>query len=127
MEIFQQILELDDDDETHEFSFGMVEAYFDQAVKTFEEMEKAIVKKDCDTLSSKGHFLKGSSATLGITKVREACESIQNYGSLWDDKTGKALTADVALPKIEAVLEEAKISYGEAELWLKNWYLDARG
>jgi len=127
MEIFQQILELDDDDETHEFSFGMVEAYFDQAVKTFEEMEKAIAKKDCDTLSSKGHFLKGSSATLGITKVREACESIQNYGSLWDDKTGKALTADVALPKIEAVLEEAKISYGEAELWLKNWYSDARG
>jgi hypothetical protein len=59
--------------------------------------------------------------------VREACESIQNYGSLWDDKTGKALTADVALPKIEAVLEEAKISYGEAELWLKNWYSDARG
>jgi osomolarity two-component system phosphorelay intermediate protein YPD1 len=42
MEIFQQILELDDDDETHEFSFGMVEAYFDQAVKTFEEMEKAM-------------------------------------------------------------------------------------
>jgi osomolarity two-component system phosphorelay intermediate protein YPD1 len=37
-------------------------------------------KKDLEELSSLGHFLKGSSATLGLVKVRDACEAIQRYG-----------------------------------------------
>jgi len=43
MEIFNQILELDDeDDETHEFSWSMVRAYFEQAEKTFRDMDDAL-------------------------------------------------------------------------------------
>jgi len=41
-------------------------------------------KKDGDylkTLSELGHFLKGSSATLGLTKVKDSCEKIQHYGA----------------------------------------------
>jgi hypothetical protein len=37
-------------------------------------------KSDLSQLHSLGHFLKGSSATLGLIKVRDSCEMIQNYG-----------------------------------------------
>ena len=81
---------------------------------------------DCTKLSSLGHFLKGSSATLGVTKVQDSCESIQHYGDLRDNKTGKVLTPDVALSKISASLKEAKEEYKVAEIWLKKWYSDAK-
>lgn len=83
-------------------------------------------KKDCKQLSSLGHFLKGSSATLGVTKVQNSCESIQHYGDLRDNKTGKVIPSEVALSRISAALEDAKEQYKEAEIWLKNWYMKAK-
>jgi len=126
METFQQILDLDEDGESYDFAWEMASAYMDQAETTFEEMKGAIAKKDCKQLSSLGHFLKGSSATLGVTKVQNSCESIQHYGDLRDNKTGKGLTSEVALSKISAALKEAEEQYKEAEIWLKKWYLDAK-
>jgi osomolarity two-component system phosphorelay intermediate protein YPD1 len=41
-ETFFQILDLDDDDETHEFSWSMVLAYFEQAEETFRDMDDAV-------------------------------------------------------------------------------------
>lgn len=41
METFYQILDLDEED-TREFSAGMVWAYFEQAGSTFVEMEEAL-------------------------------------------------------------------------------------
>jgi osomolarity two-component system, phosphorelay intermediate protein YPD1 len=38
--VFEQILELDDNDDV--FSKGMVDAYFDQAEKTFNNMDDAL-------------------------------------------------------------------------------------
>ena len=32
-------------------------------------------------MSEKGHFLKGSSAAIGLIKVKEWCEEIQNLGA----------------------------------------------
>jgi len=80
--------------------------------------------KDLKTLSSLGHFLKGSSATLGITRVQSSCESIQHYGNLRDDKTGKVIPPDVALSRISISLKEAKEEYREAEVWLRKWHSD---
>ena len=42
METFSQILELDEDEETHDFSRPMVWEYFEQAEKTFREMDDAV-------------------------------------------------------------------------------------
>ncbi|KAF9648793.1 histidine phosphotransferase [Thelephora ganbajun] len=126
METFEQILELDEDSESYDFAWEMASAYMDQAETTFEEMEEAIAKGECKKLSSLGHFLKGSSATLGVTKVQNSCELIQHYGDLRDIKTGKILTSDVALSKISAVLKEAKEQYKEAEIWLRKWYSEAK-
>lgn len=42
MDTFSQILELDEDEETHDFSRPMVWDYFEQAEKTFREMDDAV-------------------------------------------------------------------------------------
>ena len=80
---------------------------------------------DCKKLSSLGHFLKGSSATLGVKKVRDSCELIQHYGALRDEEAKTNLTPDVALTKISTALKEAKEGYKEAETWLRAWYANA--
>jgi len=88
---FEQILEMDDDDD-REFSKSIVFGFFEQAEQTFTKMDDALYVggtsdtlyiseadyilsinrevRDLSTLSSLGHFLKGSSATLGLTKVK---------------------------------------------------------
>ncbi|KIP02193.1 hypothetical protein PHLGIDRAFT_79483, partial [Phlebiopsis gigantea 11061_1 CR5-6] len=121
METFEQILELDEDD-THDFSSGMAWQYFSQAQVTFKEMDEALEKTDLTQLSHLGHFLKGSSAALGVNKVRTVCEKIQHYGLLWDDDTHKDLSRQEALDKITPLLPVGKKGYAEAETWLKSWF-----
>ncbi|KAF8073728.1 histidine-phosphotransfer domain HPT domain-containing protein [Lyophyllum atratum] len=121
METFRQILELDDD-ATHDFSKGMAWAFFTQAEQTFKDMDKALTDKDLTKLSSLGHFLKGSSAALGLSKVQASCELIQHYGQRRDEEAGMDVTAAVALDKIGTLLSQVNDEYTVAENWLKDWY-----
>ncbi|KAI0770451.1 histidine phosphotransferase, partial [Fomes fomentarius] len=121
LETFNQILDLDEDD-THDFSLGMAEAYFSQASTTFTDMEDAFAAKDLPKLSSLGHFLKGSSAALGVSAVQATCEHIQHYGALRDEANGKDLTSADALAKIAPLLKRVKREYAIAERWLQQWY-----
>ncbi|OCB84065.1 NAD-binding protein [Sanghuangporus baumii] len=123
MDTFRQILDLDED-ETHEFSAGMAYAYFDQAATTFTEMESALAVKDLAKLSSLGHFLKGSSAALGVAKVQASCERMQHYGQRRDEEASADLTPEEALGKIDRLLVQVKREYNDAEKWLRNWYKD---
>ncbi|EJD48480.1 histidine-phosphotransfer domain, HPT domain-containing protein [Auricularia subglabra TFB-10046 SS5] len=120
MDTFQQLLELEEDD-TYEFSIGMTQAYFSQAETTFKDMDKALAAKDLKKLSELGHFLKGSSAALGVQKVQESCEKMQNYGKLHDGHDHK-LTESDALDRITTILGRVKTEYSEAEKYLNNWY-----
>jgi len=123
MDIFSQILELDEpDDETYEFSVEMVKAYFAQAQTTLGNMDSALDSKDLSKLSQLGHFLKGSSAALGVHKVVHSCERIQHLGALRDVDNDEDVASDVALDKITDILGTAKVEYGEAQTWLKDWY-----
>lgn len=137
---FEQILEMDDDDD-RDFSKGIVYGFFDQAESTFDKMGKALCvlspssllfpnplivsrdEKKLQELSSLGHFLKGSSATLGLSKVKEACEKIQHYGA-GKDETGTVAEPDqsASLKNIEATLKEAKEDYSEVETFLRRFY-----
>ncbi|KAL4891061.1 signal transduction histidine kinase [Aspergillus ambiguus] len=119
---FDQILEMDDDDD-REFSQGIVFGFFEQAETTFDKMENALDKKNLGELSSLGHFLKGSSATLGLTKVKEACEKIQHFGAQ-KDETGTTDEPDdsVSLKNIEKTLGQAKEDYREVEKFLRKYY-----
>ncbi|CDO74567.1 hypothetical protein BN946_scf184771.g3 [Trametes cinnabarina] len=121
LDTFNQILDLDEDD-THDFSLGMTEAYFTQASTTFVDMDNAFKNKDLAKLSSLGHFLKGSSAALGVSAVQATCEHIQHYGALRDEENGVDLTEEAALAKIGPLLKRVKREYEVAEKWLKDWY-----
>lgn len=79
--------------------------------------------KELSDLSSLGHFLKGSSATLGLSKVKEACEKIQHYGA-GKDETGTADEPDEAtsLKNIEKTLDQVKKDYKEVEMFLRRFY-----
>lgn len=78
---------------------------------------------DLATLSSLGHFLKGSSATLGLTKVKDSCEKIQHYGQK-KDEAGTADEPDEkkCLARIKETLASVKEEYDEVEKVLKKFY-----
>jgi len=119
---FEQILEMDDDRE-REFSRSIVYGFFDQAESTFLKMEHAISSHDLNELSQLGHFLKGSSATLGLTKIKDACEKIQHYGAR-KDVSGIIDEPDEArsLANIKKTLVEVKEAYNEVVRFLKPYY-----
>jgi len=119
---FEQILEMDDD-EDRDFSKSIVFDFFTQAENTFKEMDEAIEKKDFATLSSLGHYLKGSSATLGLTKVKDSCEKIQHLGA-HKDETGDNEGYDDAetLTKIKVNVNVAQKEYKVAEKLLRRFF-----
>lgn len=82
--------------------------------------------KDLQALSDRGHFLKGSSATLGFTKIKDECEKIQNYGRK-KDETGTIDEPDTerCLRLIDESLTEAKKAYKVVEGLMKRYYGEA--
>ncbi|CAL3972821.1 hypothetical protein PZA11_004166 [Diplocarpon coronariae] len=120
---FEQILEMDDDEDDRDFSRSIVFGFFEQAEQTFEKMETALEEKDLAQLSSLGHFLKGSSATLGLTKVKDSCEKIQHYGQKKDEEgTTDEPDEQKCLERIKKTLVTVKEEYEEIEKVLKKFY-----
>ncbi|KAK7518763.1 signal transduction histidine kinase [Phyllosticta citriasiana] len=122
---FEQILEMDDDEEEREFSKSIVFDFFQQADSTFEKMESSLEKKDLAQLSQLGHFLKGSSATLGLTKVKDSCEKIQHFGA-HKDETGTHSEPDdkVCLERLTKTIAQAKQEFKDVEKVLRKFYHD---
>lgn len=196
---FEQILEMDDDEDEREFSRSIVYGFFEQAEATFRKMEMLLwvsskphlflfslsrqqifdhpfeapweesisrggnssnfalshhfqdfphtslpfphsnkqeayrsnhsslrphrQKGDLAQLSAEGHFLKGSSATLGLNKVKDSCEKIQHYGQ-HKDETGTNEEPDDAkcLGRIKKTLDVVKVEYAEVEKVLRRFY-----
>ena len=77
-------------------------------------------KKDLQKLAADGHFLKGSSATLGLTKVQECCEKIQHYGNgkneAGDPDAHSSDTERLANIKKEVALARREYAIVEAKL-----------
>ncbi|KAI8089654.1 signal transduction histidine kinase [Halteromyces radiatus] len=121
MNTFDQLLDMDDDDD-HEFSYSIVLDYFRQAEATFEDMDAALDKENLRELSRLGHFLKGSSAAIGLKKVKATCEKIQNIGNCKDETGSSELNEGDALVQISPLLPQVKAEYSEAEEYLKNFY-----
>ncbi|KAH7075357.1 signal transduction histidine kinase [Paraphoma chrysanthemicola] len=124
---FEQILEMDEDEVDREFSKSIVFDFFGQADSTFAKMDSTLEKKEDEylkTLSELGHFLKGSSATLGLTKVKDSCEKIQHYGSLKDDAGTKDITEKEAQDKLKTIIAQAKEEFTEVKGVLKEFYKD---
>lgn len=121
--IFSQILEMDEDEDEHDFSSGIILNYFEQAETTFDQIQTALEQKNLSELSSLGHFLKGSSAALGLTKVQNSCEKIQHYGA----KKDEAGTVDVpdealCLQRIQEAFTTVKSDYTSTQHWLRSYF-----
>lgn len=121
---FSQILDMDED-EDKDFSKSIVFGFLDQAETTFEKMESERQAKNLDELSKLGHFLKGSSATLGFTKVKDECEKIQHFGHHKDATGENDETDDEKLLKlIGTSIEEAKTAYETVKLLMTQYYAE---
>ncbi|KAI0047169.1 histidine-phosphotransfer domain, HPT domain-containing protein, partial [Auriscalpium vulgare] len=107
-----------------DFSRSTVQEYFTQAVATFVKMQDALTEEKLKKLSELGHFLKGSSAALGVARVQESCELIQHYGHLRDEERPVDLSRAQALAYIAATLARVCVEYADAERWLRDWYAD---
>lgn len=77
---------------------------------------------DLPKLSSLGHFLKGSSAALGIVKVQASCEKMQHYGNCRDEEAGETLSEEEALRRIKGLLADCMTDYEVAKGWMKKLY-----
>lgn len=79
--------------------------------------------KDLPTLSSLGHFLKGSSATLGLSKVRDSCEKIQHFGARKEADGNPGHGSDAHyLDLVQRTVEQVKGEYKRVEAKLKAFY-----
>jgi HPt (histidine-containing phosphotransfer) domain-containing protein len=81
-------------------------------------------RKDLAELSSLGHFLKGSSAALGLSKVKTSCENIQHFGQLREG--GVIITEAEAIGKITKSIARAREEYADAKTWLEQFYVSYR-
>jgi osomolarity two-component system phosphorelay intermediate protein YPD1 len=78
--IFNELVLMDEDEPG--FSKSLIQTFIEQATQTFKDIEQELSETppDLTKLSQYGHFLKGSAASLGLFKIQEQCERIQNYG-----------------------------------------------
>lgn len=118
---FGQILEMDEPGD-HDFSFSIVFGFFEQAEETFASMDMALGESDLEKLSQLGHFLKGSSATLGLVKVRDGCEKIQRYGKNENVDGSPEPDSDLCLKRITEALKVVKADYTDVEKTLRKYY-----
>lgn len=140
MEVFGQILELDDGD-SQEFSRDMVREYIEQAQATIKLMDESLcagpflqnntyishalsAKHELTQLGKHGHFLKGSSAALGVVQVQEICEKIQHLGNRIDpDKEPDVkMSAEDAFARIKPLLARLKEEHSVAAKCLKKFF-----
>ncbi len=68
--------------------------------------------------------MKGSSATLGLTKVKDSCEKIQNFGLLKDEAGLHDLKEEEARKLLAATIEQSKEEFVEVKAVLKKFYKD---
>ena len=77
-------------------------------------------KKDLPELSKLGHFLKGSSAAIGVVKVKNICENIQNWGVCKEGDGKGEIKEDKALELIITGIADSRKDFAEAETVLKK-------
>ncbi|KAJ1342616.1 hypothetical protein BSLG_002714 [Batrachochytrium salamandrivorans] len=140
-----QLLELDEDDIHREFSRGLLSNYFSQAQQTIASIRASMETHDLETVSRLGHFLKGSSAAIGLRMIRSTCgnfyeglveldslhylttnpfillERIQLLGSL---KTGDGDSIDKvqAMASIVVLLGQVDQELNQAKEYLQQLY-----
>ncbi|EDO17994.1 hypothetical protein Kpol_1054p41 [Vanderwaltozyma polyspora DSM 70294] len=122
--ILNEIISMDEDDP--DFSRMLIMQYIDQAQTTFDKMQNELeTTKDLSALNSLGHFLKGSSATLGLQRIAWICEKIQNLGKKQSNEVIPAIDGSndkVYLEMISKALDQARVEFKLARKELSDYY-----
>lgn len=66
--------------------------------------------------------MKGSSATLGLTKVRDGCEKIQRYGKHENVDGTPEPSDERCLERISEALKSVKTDFSVVEKALRSFY-----
>jgi len=77
--VMNQLLEFDED---YEFIQGLVQDFFNQFEDQEKKMQQYLAQRQLVHVSESAHYLKGSSAALGMSRVKEVCEAIQKLCKL---------------------------------------------
>ncbi|CCE66152.1 hypothetical protein TPHA_0O01850 [Tetrapisispora phaffii CBS 4417] len=121
--ILNEIISMDEDDP--EFSKMLIRQYIEQVTTTFNDIGNELdTTKDLNKLNSLGHFLKGSSATLGLQRIAWVCERIQNLGKKRSAGLDEGTVKDdqYYLDLIREALKEAKVEFILAKKELHDYY-----
>lgn len=78
--------------------------------------------QDLGELSKLGHFLKGSSATLGFSLIRDSCQVIQQYGSHLNVDGSLEASDAVCLGKIREALSDVKVHTADLKEMMKGFF-----
>ena len=79
-------------------------------------------KKDLEQLSQLGHFLKGSSATLGLNLIRNSCEKIQHLGHGKDETGTNDMKDEQCLSAIKTEVGKLREEYKRVDAALRKFY-----
>ncbi|ANZ75309.1 BA75_01893T0 [Komagataella pastoris] len=133
LNIFTELLVMDEDEE--DFSQGLITTFVEQATAIFQQIEEALANptktdQDLVNLGNLGHYLKGSAAALGLSKIQYECEKIQNFGAKTplDGIGPKSLTGtpeeinESWCQCIQDSLENAKEYFGQTRKVLAQYY-----
>ncbi|CCK70548.1 Ypd1p KNAG_0E02890 [Huiozyma naganishii CBS 8797] len=106
--ILNEIISMDEDDP--EFSRGLITQFIDQAENTFHDMDVHLHGDgDLKELDNLGHFLKGSSAALGLQRIAWVCERIQNLGRKLEQEFPSRETLLDSLPASAGVQPQDRV------------------
>ncbi|KAF7980873.1 hypothetical protein HWV62_36547 [Athelia sp. TMB] len=122
MDIFAQILELDDD-AAHECSRALVAAFFEQAREAHRDMLRAYAANAPAEVAALGHFLKGSASALGVQRLGATCQDIEHHGQLAAAAASPASSGE-AMARIGRLLGRVEGECVAAERWLGRWYAE---
>jgi osomolarity two-component system, phosphorelay intermediate protein YPD1 len=77
-EAINQLIEMDEDD-NHDFSKEILQEFFAQLNNKVPEFDRLLQERNYTDAGKLGHYLKGSSAGVGASKIRDICDHIQHY------------------------------------------------
>ncbi|CAH7688825.1 signal transduction histidine kinase [Phakopsora pachyrhizi] len=78
-DVFMQLVDMEDENSDGKFKFtrGLIDLYFEDSEDTLRSMRESLRASDYYKLGRQAHFLRGSSASIGIAEVASICESIE--------------------------------------------------
>lgn len=127
--VFSELIAMDEDEEG--FSKSLFQTFVDQFEETCQSIELALKEKNLEKLSGLGHYLKGSAAALGLEKISNECERIQNYGKKVNFDNFKLKDSSLSeddddfwIKLIEDALQKARDNFSKAKAALNEYFDD---